>query len=533
MKKIISTVGTSLFENFLLAENSKHKAFSDYSHLKKSNHAYVQWENQEKRRKVLENIGGDKVDTSAEIASIIAIQAELGEEVEVHLLATDTILSVLAAELIKKWFEDSANKAAYPGVKNVSFTRPETSFENNETENYVVKDLRIDSKDDYEKGAINILEVLNRITDKNTILNITGGYKVIVPLLTVWAQIKKVQLKYLFNESELAKDNLMPLTLGELPLNLDWNVVEALKPVLKKHLLPRLEPLALCINHDDIAFDDKRQVFVSQNEKTEIPDLPRTFHQVLHAITSYKLVRITEEDKIDLTALGKVFVNSQLIQEDMIGYEMELVLHKLFLDGLDEIDLLKGYRVSKRTIDLNRFFKVVDRSKKQIQFCDAGDKDRKEIGDMDIALEKEGALVWAEAKAFQAFCTIKDSIGKGKDYFFQLKARAKAVIDSPNHTGNMEILLLVFKFVFKGLNDDAFTASDHFNVVSNYLNGLNDDDELNGKASIRCIGIKVPITFNSNRIDMTAFYKCKYDNWEFEEIMPNQHQLSESTTKMI
>lgn len=516
-----------------MAENAKHKAFSNYLHLKKSNYAYVHWDNQVKRRNELENIGGNKIGTSAEIASIIAIQAELGQEVKVHLLSTDTILSVLAAKLIKKWFEDSANKAAYPGVKQISFTRPETSFKNNETEDYVVKDLRIDSNDDYEKGAINLLEVLNRITDKNTILNITGGYKVIVPLLTVWAQIKKVQLKYLFNESELAKDKLMPLTLGEFPLNLDWNVVEALKPILKNYILQRIEPLAFCVNHDDIAFDDKRQMFVSQNEMHKIPELPRTFHQVLHAIALYKLVRITEEKKIDLTALGKVFVNSQLLQEDMIGYEMELVLHKLFLGGLDEIELLKDYCISKKVIDLTRFFKVIDTRNKQIQLCNEENRDKKEIGDMDVALEKEGTLVWVEAKAFQAFCTLKDIIDTKKDYYLQLKARAMAVLDSPNYTGNIEILLLVFRFVFKGLNDESFTASNHFNVVSNYLSSLNNEVELKGKASFRCIGIKVPIIFNSNRIDMTAFYKCKYSNWEFEEIKTIQQQLSESITKIV
>lgn len=521
MKKIISTVGTSIFENFFqLPEHSGHKALDSYTALKKSNHAYEQWENQEKRRKALENIDWYKNKTSAEIASIIAIQKELGEEVKVHLLATDTMLSVLAAELIKAWFEYETNKKQYSGIKEVAFERPVSGFENKDTENHVVKDLRIDSKEDYEKGATNILEILNRITDKNTILNITGGYKAIVPLLTIWAQIKKIQLKYLFNESELAQGALHPLTIGQLPLNLDWNVVEALKPVLKNYILDKLSPLAPYAGRGDVFFDDRKRMFVPQNEQINIPDVPSTFHQVLHGITSSKLITIVN-GKMTLTALGKLFANTQLSQEDYNGFQMELILHKLFFNGLDEIEVLKNYDLSVRPANLSRFFKVVDRGEKQIQLCDENDTDKKEIGDMDVSLVKGETLVWAEAKAFQAFCKIKDYIGKNKDYFFQLKARAKAVIDSKNPIEKMEILLLVFKFVFKGLNDDAFMESDHFNKVFNHLNDLNNDEELKGRVSFRCIGIKVPIEFNSNRIDMTAFYKCIYGNWEFEEIMPN------------
>lgn len=531
MKTIISTVGTSIFENFFqLPENSTHKAASNYSHLKKNNYAYAEWDSHKTRIEALEKINWEKDKVSAEIASIIAIQKELDKDIKVHLLATDTILSVLAAELIKQWFEDEGNRQAYPGIKEVVFKKPTPGFENNDAEKHVVKDLRIVSTDGYEKGAINLLEALNRITNKNTVLNITGGYKVIVPLLTVWAQIKKVNLKYLFNESELVQEKLMPLTLGQLPLNLDWYVVEALKPVLKNHILRRLAPLAFCIGHDDIVFDDKKQMFADKNGQIKIPDLPSASHKVLHGITSSKLIRVADET-IVLTALGRLFANTQLSQEHYSGYAMELILHKLFFNGLDKVDLLKGYRLSKKTTDLSRFFKVVDKSKKQIQLCSAADKDKREIGDMDVALEKEGTVIWAEAKAFQAFCTVKNDIGKDEDYFFQLKARAKAVIESPNYTGNMEILLLVFKFVFKGLNDDAFTESEHFNRVFNHLNDLNNDEELKGRISFRCIGIKVPIAFNSTRIDMTAFYKCKYGNWEFEEIKSDQHQLTESTTK--
>lgn len=241
MKTIISTVGTSIFENFFqLPENSSHKAASNYSHLKKNNYAYAEWDSHKTRIEALEKINWKKSKTSAEIASIIAIQAELGKEVEVYLLATDTILSVLAAELIQQWFEDESNKERYPGITKLAFERPDSGFENNDTENHVIKYLRIDKQENYENGMMALLKVLNRITAEDAILNITGGYKSIVPIMTIWAQINKVVVKYLFNEGELAA-NVKPLTMESLPIHFDWEFIETVAYALNENVLMNLK----------------------------------------------------------------------------------------------------------------------------------------------------------------------------------------------------------------------------------------------------------------------------------------------------
>ncbi len=540
MKQIITTVGTSLFTNFQ-QEEVKNRYGRDYASVS-IDEALKRISDEKPKaadiyagtfkhyvKSIQENIedywfGGKFTDNkraSAEIASIIEIaREEPAEQFEVHLVATDTLLSVLAAEMIRDWF--SKHKQLAPNVTEVVFQRTEADFHLQEQSDYVVKDLRTDSQSDYENGIMNLLELLNKITKKEAILNITGGYKAIVPIVTVWAQIKKVHLKYLFNENELTQENLKPLTLGQLPLDLDWNIVETLKPVLKNYILKKLNSLAFCIGHSDVVFDVKKQMYASQKEGIEIPNKPKIFHQVLHAVASSKLISISD-DKIVLTALGKLFAKAQLSQEDYNGYVMELVLHKLFFGSFRNDQLLKGYNLSKKPENLPKFFKVIDKTQKKVELCNPNIREKKEIGDMDVALEKDGTIVWAEAKAFQAFCTLREGIGKNKDYFFQLKARAKAILESLNYASQVEILVLVFKFMFRGLNDDSFTDSSHFVEVFNHLNALNEDVDIKEKVNFRCIGIKVPVDFQSNRIDFTAFYKCQYGSWEFEEIETTQN----------
>lgn len=265
MRKIITTVGTSLFTNFQQDE-VKNKYGRDYASIAigaaltyitnkkpKSGDIYnVAYKHH--IQSIQESIedywfGGEfpnNQKASAEIASIIEIaKEEPSAQFEVHLLATDTLLSVLAAEMISNWFHQ--HKPLAPNIKEVVFQRTQPDFQRQEQSNYVVKDLRTDNQNDYESGIMNLLDVLNKITTQDTVLNITGGYKAIVPIVTVWAQIKKVTIKYLFNETDLEGD-YKPLTLGNLPINFDYSLFEdnyvafeRIKPSKSEHNLPEIK----------------------------------------------------------------------------------------------------------------------------------------------------------------------------------------------------------------------------------------------------------------------------------------------------
>lgn len=240
MREIISTVGTSIFENFfqLDGENSRHQDISKYKQLKKDDLPYSHWDQQKSRiealKKTLE-VNGQVL--SAEIASIIAIQNELGEKVTVHLLATDTILSVLAAELIKAWFDQKK----FPNIQEVKFERPNSGLNRQKDSDHIIRNLRISDQAEYEQGVLHLLDVLKKISKESSILNITGGYKSIIPIITVWAQLEQLELMYIYNESEIDK-KITPLSLPPLPINFDWEVAQCVTQYLSDKMLKAQDP---------------------------------------------------------------------------------------------------------------------------------------------------------------------------------------------------------------------------------------------------------------------------------------------------
>lgn len=242
MKKIITTVGTSLFTNFM-DERIKNKYGRDYASISidsaynaiessKASAADI-WNDEFKHyvRKIQENIEDfwfdykftDNTAASAEIASLLKISRE--EKVQVHLIATDTLLSVLASELIVSWFE--RHKHLAPNVAEVIFKRVQKGFERQSESDYVVKDLRVNSSEEYEKGFMNLITLMEKsIIKNNTILNITGGYKAITPVLTLYGQLQEIPLVYLYEEKDTDENKQELVKLGNLPIQFDLSYIE-------------------------------------------------------------------------------------------------------------------------------------------------------------------------------------------------------------------------------------------------------------------------------------------------------------------
>ncbi|MGB9762948.1 MAG: hypothetical protein ACPLW7_02930, partial [Minisyncoccia bacterium] len=101
MRKVITMVGTSLFENYIdeKEDNIFKEAYEDFKDLK------VNAENLDHHSEKRENIETalnetwfrkNKQNASAEIKSLIKLKEELKEDFEIHLLYSDTALSRLA-----------------------------------------------------------------------------------------------------------------------------------------------------------------------------------------------------------------------------------------------------------------------------------------------------------------------------------------------------------------------------------------------------------------------------------------------------
>lgn len=200
---VITSVGTSLLEN---CRETYRELENDYAYLKDSP-AFL-WESNQKRiekvRKVLLSWAKVKEDTSAEIKSLLKIRAHVKEEITGQLIATDTILSRLAAEVL------------------CSVLKKEMIM-NFEPEKDVIKGLQVRDRKKFEKeGLVNLAARIEELAPASTEtgINITGGYKAIIPYLTILGQVHGHRLYYTFEDT----DEL--ILIPQTPVNIDWGLFE-------------------------------------------------------------------------------------------------------------------------------------------------------------------------------------------------------------------------------------------------------------------------------------------------------------------
>lgn len=152
-----------------------------------------------------------KPNDSAEIESILAIARELKENVEVYLLATDTVLSRLACELLEEWF-----------AKN--YTKTPTIALKFNAQHDLIKGLQVENAQQFKnEGLVNLITRFDQLCGGyfgNVVINITGGYKAVIPYLTILGQVNKVPVKYIFEETNTL------IEIPGLPLTLDRSLFE-------------------------------------------------------------------------------------------------------------------------------------------------------------------------------------------------------------------------------------------------------------------------------------------------------------------
>ncbi len=210
MTCIIATVGTSLFTNYNLVSASIEIR---YDAIKKALHQ--EWsDRQESVERIRNNpdftrwISGHLKESCAEIASLMKIVETEQDDVEIQLLATDTVLSRLAAEMIM------TQTITHPvGDKTVSLKFDPAKD--------VIEGFRVDNADVFQTDGLQHFIrrfVCLKKLHSALILNITGGYKGLIPYLTMIGQIYEIPVKYKFEES----DSL--ITIPQLPINFDWEL---------------------------------------------------------------------------------------------------------------------------------------------------------------------------------------------------------------------------------------------------------------------------------------------------------------------
>jgi len=207
MKKVITMVGASIFENYF--EKNDDKTIKSYYDVLKEKRE-KDWDNENERRKSVEKAirkwiqsESDKKNISAEIKSLAKLQEELKEDFDIYLLCSDTILSRLAGEIIKDVLLQLIN--------------------NRRIETKVIGGLQIWDRKEFNTGMSNLISEIYDIAGgywDNVIINITGGYKATIPYLTILAQINRCPIYYIFEET----DALIKIPI--IPIDIKWSIFE-------------------------------------------------------------------------------------------------------------------------------------------------------------------------------------------------------------------------------------------------------------------------------------------------------------------
>ncbi len=226
MRTIITTVGTSIFTNLTKKGANKVEIaeplalIEDKPYLSTDNfkkyHRDIEGRSKDGLRyTVQKRISKNAKEASAEIKSISLIAQK--EQVNVCLICTDTLSAYLAAELIQWWFEH--NKV--DNVKKISIE--------------LISDLRIDCPKLFlQSGLVNLHRTFERLIFDNGIsyapffiLNVTGGYKVVIPYLTILGQINEIPIFYIFEDKEL------PIWLPQTPIEINYSIFIEYEPIFE------------------------------------------------------------------------------------------------------------------------------------------------------------------------------------------------------------------------------------------------------------------------------------------------------------
>ncbi|QSZ27586.1 putative CRISPR-associated protein [Aceticella autotrophica] len=217
MKKIITMVGTSIFDNYK-EKNNDNKNFSNNVEYLKDKGASEYDKNKEMIEAIIKDLKDwikkekDKENISAEIKSLVKLKKELNDDnddLDIYLLYSDTILGKIAGEVVKEFI--IADKEMFGNIQS------------NGIKCYMIKNLQVKDRKKFEEGMNNLIYKVYDLTQEdwnNVAINITGGFKATIPYLTVLGQVNKCPIYYIFEKTDVL------IKIPYIPLDIKWNVFE-------------------------------------------------------------------------------------------------------------------------------------------------------------------------------------------------------------------------------------------------------------------------------------------------------------------
>lgn len=207
MKHIINIVGTSLISNYIEKESNS----NEFRYIE--DEPVSEYERNKERIAIIKRILKNftflyKEKASAELQTISKIEEIFKDKINAHLLCTDTLSSLICGEIINEFL--------------IKEQKIDVNF--NKSNSYI-ESLQVVNKEKFLKeGVPNLIRKLQKITvsycHDDLIINITGGYKGIIPLITFWSMINEYQLVYMFeNSNQLIFE-------PKIPIKFDYSIIE-------------------------------------------------------------------------------------------------------------------------------------------------------------------------------------------------------------------------------------------------------------------------------------------------------------------
>lgn len=444
-KVIITTVGTSLLNNLIQKDNERSLGFKinggDTEDISNGEleEEFTELSEYCKSLIVVKDSGSKKVyydkdynlnlNASAEIKSICKIAD--GVPSTVYLLATDTFMSEYAAEQITKHLH---------GKKRLTVVNKGR-----------VSKLRINAPEEFEQsGFEELIKMLDSIRqehqDDEVVLNISGGYKALIPFLTIYAQLKSLPIKYIYENSDEV------ISIGSINLNFDWAIMEALRP----YLVENISSLDLGVKGEQIVKTLRKNYLILSGGE--------------------------DGEGYSLSPLGKMMVDSfhdkTNLNNKILGTFLEYKYFEYFVNkGTNsqisalEYDLSYSYEFSE---DQNTFiYDFLSTNTHQFE---------SKAGDIDLILEKDNEVTLVEVKNFHTLLSYRTFIGNyrpiiekdNEDYYRKIKAKIEAYFHKKEKLPS-KFLFLVNAILFQKDNKEYQTDPALLEVLNHFKQSISLD----------------------------------------------------------
>jgi hypothetical protein len=223
--------------------------------------------------------------------------------------------------------------------------------------------LRVDNKEKFEKKGIkNLAEIIYDLSQRQSVcFNITGGYKALIPYMTIIAQITQTKIYYLYQEDAKSSNGNNLITIPQAPFDVNWSMFEKYKNILLEmsgNIIENWsswryekglgEDFSLCVYHDEkddtAMLNGIGDLFLRKYQEWSFVYVLQNgpFSERRAFEHRYQL----DEALVGLQRLLNDFIrNNQLVGRTKA--EIDEALSKIRPDNLNHVPEYKGFFISK------------------------------------------------------------------------------------------------------------------------------------------------------------------------------------------